>query len=46
VGNREAGSSVGRDRREIQWARRMNGNLQLPGVVGRRESLGSPRDLD
>ena len=26
-------------------ARKINENLQLPGVRGREESLGSPRDL-
>lgn len=31
-GNREAGSGMGRDRREVQMARKMNGNMQLPGV--------------
>ena len=41
----------GEDRREAHRARRMNRNLQLTGerwvrgVEGRKESLGSPRDL-
>ena len=29
--NRGAGSGVGKDRRDTERARRMNGNLQLPG---------------
>jgi hypothetical protein len=36
MGTGRAGSSMGRDRRKSQWARRMNGNIQMPGVeVGR-----------
>jgi hypothetical protein len=40
-----AGSGLGKDRREIQRTRRMNGNLHLLEVEGWGESLGSPRVL-
>ena len=35
--NGEAGSGMGRDRREAHRARRMNGNMQLPGFEGKVE---------
>ena len=34
--NEEAGLDVGRDKREAQKTRRMNGNLQLPGARGEK----------
>jgi hypothetical protein len=40
-----SGSGVGRDRRESQRDRRMNGNLHLQKVGG-GESLGSARILE
>ena len=33
------------DRREVQKARRMIGNVQVPGMGGKELSLGIPRDL-
>ena len=43
-GTGEAGLD-GENRTGVQRAKRMNGNLQLPRVAGRGESLGIPRDL-
>jgi hypothetical protein len=39
----EAGSGMGRDRREIQRPRRMNGNVQLLGVGSQGISIKSQR---
>ena len=45
-GGRERGQDqMCRGTGETQRARRMNRNLQLPGVEGWRESLGNPRNL-
>jgi hypothetical protein len=42
-GGKRAGSGMGRDRREAQRARRMNGNML--GLWGMEEFLESPRHL-
>jgi hypothetical protein len=45
-GKGDAGSCTRKDRRKVQWARRINGNLHLPGVAGWEEFLGGPIDLE
>lgn len=46
-GNRSAEQGIGADRRETQGARKMNGNLQLPGMEGEGENLQEiPETLD
>lgn len=51
-GNRETGSGIGRDRREAQSIRIINGNIHLPGwemgvggISRKSKSLGSGRLL-
>jgi hypothetical protein len=45
-GNGRAGSGMGRDRKESQRTKRINGNLQLLGGWVWRGPLGSSRDLE
>ena len=40
-GNRGPGSGKGRDTREVQRSRRINGNKKLPGVVDNFEEFST-----